>query len=102
MDASDFDLQEMRRRAQARIDWDGGSALPQEVPPEAIVAMVDEIEKLRGTKPVQPKGRKLDAWIIEHNSHGEVYDTPIWLPKGEKPETDELWVRAPWLDGMRS
>lgn len=47
MDASDFDLQEMRRRAQARIDWNGGHALPKAVPPEAIVAMVDEIERLR-------------------------------------------------------
>lgn len=100
MDVSDFDLREMRRRAQARIDWDGGSALPKDVPPEAIVAMIDELETLRGTKPVQ-KGRKLEAWIIEHDSHGEVYDTPIWLPEGDKPETKKLWVRAPWLDGVR-
>lgn len=45
------DLDEVRRRAQARIDWDGGCALPQEVSPETIVALVDELKTLRGDKP---------------------------------------------------
>jgi len=145
MDASNFDLQEMRRRAQARIDWDGGSALPKDVPPEVIVAMIDElqedspktgaVEKLLQylkSPEVQKMGsyhigddettteflealakgvislleekppkdeHKLLAWIIEHNAHGESYTTPVWLPEGDKPETKELWVRAPWLDG---
>lgn len=47
MDASLLDLKEIRRRAQARIDWDGGCALPKEVPPDVIVTLVDEVERLR-------------------------------------------------------
>ena len=53
IDALLLDLKEIRRRAQGRIDWGGGCALPPEVPPEAVVAMVDEIERLRE----QVKGR---------------------------------------------
>jgi len=104
MNASDFDLNEMRRRAQALIDWDGGRPLPSTVPPEAVVAMVDELAILReaGPAPSVQKGHKLQAWMIEHNAHGESYNTPVWLPEGDKPETKELWVRAPWLDGSRS
>mgnify|MGYP001029983454 CR=1 FL=1 len=47
MDISLLNLKKIRRRAQARIDWDGGCALPKEVPPETIVALVDEVERLK-------------------------------------------------------
>jgi len=47
IDASLLDLKEIRSRAQRALDWDGGCALPPCVPPEAIILMVDEIERLR-------------------------------------------------------
>jgi hypothetical protein len=40
----------------------------------------------------------LIAWVIEHNSHGIVFDTLVFLPEGEEPETKEEWRRMPWLD----
>jgi hypothetical protein len=42
--------------------------------------------------------RKLLCWMIRHNSHGLSLDTAVWLPAGDKPETNADWVRAPWLD----
>jgi len=42
-----LDLKEIRRRAQAALDWDGGCALPPDVPAEVILALLDEIERLR-------------------------------------------------------
>lgn len=41
---------------------------------------------------------RLCAWVIEHNSHGTVFDSLVWLPKGQEPETKEEWRRMPWLD----
>jgi hypothetical protein len=104
MDINDFDMEEMRRRAQAKLDWDGGSALPKDVPPEFILALIKDYYRTTGQQGEAPRsrrGRPLLAWIIEHNAHGESYDTPVWLPEGDRPETAKLWVRAPWLDGAR-
>lgn len=42
--------------------------------------------------------RRLLAWAIEHNSHGLYLDTLIFLPEGDRPETEAEWVRLPWLD----
>lgn len=47
LDVDLLDLKEVRRRAQAAIDWDGGCPLPPEVPGEVILALLDEIEHLR-------------------------------------------------------
>ena len=38
------------------------------------------------------------AWAIAHDSHGLSMDTLVFLPAGDVPETDEDWVRVPWLD----
>lgn len=43
-------------------------------------------------------GRRLLAWVIEHNSHGCAFDTLCWLPDGDFPNTPEAWRRIPWLD----
>ena len=43
------------------------------------------------------KRPRLVAWIHEHDSHGLMYDTPIWMPEGDKPE-EGLWIRAHWMD----
>lgn len=47
VDLDVVDLDEMHRRAQARLDWDGGSALSKDVPPAVIVALIDEVRRLR-------------------------------------------------------
>jgi len=102
MDINDFDIEEMRRRAQAKIDWDGGSALPKDVPPEFILALITDYYRVTNQQDSSPRsehGRPLLAWIIEHNAHGESYDTPVWLPEGDAPDDGKLWKRAPWLDG---
>ncbi len=41
-----MDLTVMRRHCQARIDWDGGCALPPSIPPDAIIALLDDRNKL--------------------------------------------------------
>lgn len=46
-----------------------------------------------------PALQALTAWLVKHDSHGEYYDTLVFLPAGERPETAGNWVRAPWLDG---
>lgn len=38
------------------------------------------------------------AWAIKHDSHGLFLDNLVFLPKSEIPETNEAWVRCPWLD----
>ena len=38
------------------------------------------------------------AWAIEHDSHGPVIDTLVFMPEGDEPETEAKWVRLPWLD----
>ena len=48
-----------------------------------------------------PRLPRLLAWIQEHNSHGEYYDNPCWLPEGDSPEIGN-YVRAPWLDQPQS
>jgi hypothetical protein len=45
-----------------------------------------------------PSHTRLLAWVIEHNSHGLIFDTLVFLPEGEEPETKEEWRRMPWLD----
>jgi hypothetical protein len=103
MKINDFDIEEMRRRAQARIDWDGGCALPDKVPPEFIVALIKDYQRVtgqQGTAPRSQVGRPMLAYLCQHNAHGLVFDKPIWLPEGDEPETDRSkWKRAPWLDG---
>jgi len=42
---------------------------------------------------------KIQAWIIQHDSHGYSWDTLVFLPEGDEPETKENWIRLPWLDG---
>lgn len=40
------------------------------------------------------------CWLKLSNSHGLIAYSPIWLPKGEKPEIDvDQYQRAEWLDG---
>jgi hypothetical protein len=46
-----------------------------------------------------PKTVKLCAWMLKHDSHGLVLDTLVFLPDGDRPETDGLWTRVPWMDG---
>lgn len=41
------------------------------------------------------------CWAIEHDAHGIYLDNLIFLPAGEKPETDRKWVRCPWLDSPK-
>ena len=41
-----IDLEEIRRRAQARLDWDGGCALPETVAPEDILWLVNRVRAL--------------------------------------------------------
>ena len=41
-----MDLTVMRLHCQARIDWDGGCALPPSIPPDAIIALLDDRKKL--------------------------------------------------------
>jgi len=47
------------------------------------------------------------CWVVKHDSHGLVYEKPIWLPEGDKPEVPPesvhgysrgQWERVPWLD----
>ena len=40
------DLEEIRRRAQARIDWDGGSGLPESVAPQDVLWLVECVKAL--------------------------------------------------------
>jgi len=47
MDARYLDLDAIKKQAQRKIDWDGGCALPSEVPPEVIIALCNEIKRLR-------------------------------------------------------
>lgn len=43
-------------------------------------------------------GKRMLGWAIKHNSHGIYYDTLIFLPEGDAPETKHEWIRVPWLD----
>jgi len=38
------------------------------------------------------------AWAIKHDSHGLCIDNLFWLPEGDKPETEEDFVRLPQFD----
>jgi hypothetical protein len=40
------------------------------------------------------------AWGIKHDSHGIYFDSLCFIPKGKKPQTDENWIRVPWLDEL--
>lgn len=41
------------------------------------------------------------AWAIFHDSHGYSMDTLVFLPDGERPDTEREWRRLPWLDKPR-
>ncbi len=41
------------------------------------------------------------AWAIAHNAHGEHLTDLVFLPDGDKPDTDCEWVRCPWLDSEK-
>ena len=45
------------------------------------------------------RGPALEAWAIKHDSHGMYMDEVVFMPAGEKPESNKCWVRLPWLDG---
>ncbi len=38
------------------------------------------------------------AWAIRHDAHGPSMDNLVFLPEGDRPETEGDWVRVPWLD----
>jgi len=41
---------------------------------------------------------EMHCWVQKHDSHGIYYDNPIWMPKGETPDSHFDWVRLPYLD----
>ena len=43
------------------------------------------------------KRPRLCAWIEEHDAHGLMYNTPVWMPEGDEPELGK-WIRASWMD----
>lgn len=74
---------------------------------EALIALqetagVEQIVPDRGgPDPANKPKTRWQAWAIVHNSHGPVMDTIVFMPAGDRPETDEEWVRCPWMDGFR-
>jgi len=46
-----------------------------------------------------PKVSKFCCWVRKHDAHGLSYDSPIWLPEGDRPEVDpHKWFRVPRFD----
>lgn len=47
IDADLINLEEIERRAWAKINWSGGCALPPDTPPDIIVSLVEKVRQLR-------------------------------------------------------
>lgn len=43
---------------------------------------------------------EVQAWVIEHDSHGLYWDTLVFLPVGDDPETDYAWVKIDINKGL--
>ena len=67
---------------------------------EAMLSMGIELEKLacEVRRAACGIGKRMCCWMVRHDSHGLSYNEPVWLEEGDAPETNEFWVRAPWLD----
>lgn len=65
----------------------------------AVTGVLATVERRFADSPV-PR-QPVRAWAVRHDSHGISYDTLVFLPEGDEPETKMQWVRLPWLDSPR-